>query len=86
MVARDAGVIHQNVEALPLLEYLLHDAASILLTADVTPQYQALHAKRANFLGNTLGVSGVSSVIDCDVGAAVGQFQRDRPANAAKRP
>ena len=83
-VAGDSGVIHQDVEPLPLVEYFLDDARGFALLCDIALDQQALAANFGDLRGCTLGMLDLRSEVQRNLGPAARQFKRDRAPNAAR--
>jgi hypothetical protein len=92
-VAQDAGVVHQDVDALERIERRLHDLVGILRLADRERRGDGLAARLLDLVDHLLRRAGVvaraverrADVVDHDLGALLRQQHRDGTADATSR-
>ncbi len=85
MVPGNAGVVHQDVEALPLVEHLIDDPLGFAPLGDVALNHHAPDTQIADLLGDRLGIACIGAEVDGNRGAlTVRQLQSDGAADAAR--
>ena len=85
-IARDTGVVHQDVEALPFVEHFFDDARGLAFLGHVALNEQALDTQFADFVGGDFGLLGIRPEVQRHVRPAAREFKRDRPSYAARGP
>jgi len=86
LVRADSGVVDENVEVAELLEEVLRHAEGIGVVADVGLSQARLAAHLPDLLGHRLGGGLAGHEVHRDVGALLGERQRDRASDPTGAP
>src|SRR5207237_7784274 len=85
-VPRDAGVVDEDVEVTELLEDRGDEAARFALDAHVGAEQPRRASARADEIRHLASLLLAGTIVERDARAVLGQLQRDRATETARRP